>query len=177
VVDSNGGDSSDHSKKLSGLSDLHLARHRIGLQSGKYAGTPVCMVHPRSKVCENKNNNHRRRRSRRRRRRRRYIHGDLGGSGGRGGGGGDGGALTYSAACSAAVLNVWSRPLLCLAQFNVYWDYALALLCLYVAVAVPFRVGFQVELCPTHFQWWWDIGVDCVFITDIVLNFRTGEWV
>ena len=51
----------------------------------------------------------------------------------------------------------------------------LALLCIYVAISVPFRVGFQIELCPAHFFFWFEMFVDVVFATDILLNFRTGK--
>ena len=58
--------------------------------------------------------------------------------------------------------------------FNTFWDYVLSLLCIYVAITIPFRIGFQVELCPEDAWWWLELTVDCAFATDVVLNFRTG---
>jgi hypothetical protein len=58
--------------------------------------------------------------------------------------------------------------------FNVFWDYTLAILCVYVAISIPFRIGFQVELCPDDTAWWVELCADLVFTVDIVLNFRTG---
>lgn len=58
--------------------------------------------------------------------------------------------------------------------FNTFWDYILAILCIYVAISIPFRIGFQVELCPADTGWWVELTVDLLFALDIVLNFRTG---
>lgn len=58
--------------------------------------------------------------------------------------------------------------------FNTFWDYVLAILCAYVAISIPFRIGFQVELCPDDTAWWVELCTDLIFAVDIVLNFRTG---
>ena len=58
--------------------------------------------------------------------------------------------------------------------FNAFWDYILAILCVYVAISIPFRIGFQVELCPDDATWWVELCTDLVFTVDIGLNFRTG---
>ena len=58
--------------------------------------------------------------------------------------------------------------------FNGLWDMWVVLLCLYTAIAVPFRIGFQIDLCPEDSLWWFELLVDTIFVVDIVLQFRTG---
>jgi hypothetical protein len=58
--------------------------------------------------------------------------------------------------------------------FNGLWDMWVVLLCLYTAIAVPFRIGFQIDLCPEDSFWWLELLIDVIFVVDIVLNFRTG---
>jgi len=57
-------------------------------------------------------------------------------------------------------------------KFRMYWDIGvIAPLLVYFAVIMPFRLCFA---APTPK---WEIGVDVIFIADIVLSFRTGYFV
>ena len=58
-------------------------------------------------------------------------------------------------------------------KFKRRWDVVLALLCIYVAMFVPYRVGFQIELCPGDLDWLIEAFVDAFFMADIFLTFRT----
>jgi len=33
-------------------------------------------------------------------------------------------------------------------RFKHWWDGMLVVLCLYVSLVVPYRIGFQIEMCP-----------------------------
>jgi len=52
------------------------------------------------------------------------------------------------------------------------WDLATLFLLLYIAVATPFQIGFSVD--ATGFWFYLEKVVDVFFITDLMLNFRTG---
>jgi hypothetical protein len=54
------------------------------------------------------------------------------------------------------------------------WDMVQVFALLYVALLVPFRTGFGIDLEPFHFEWWLELVVDLYFIADIALNFRTS---
>ena len=59
-------------------------------------------------------------------------------------------------------------------QFRLGWDLSQILMLFYVAVAVPYRIGFQQE-APLHsVAFWWEVVVDVYFWIDIVINFRTA---
>ena len=58
--------------------------------------------------------------------------------------------------------------------FNAAWNIILAVFCIYVALVVPLRIGFQIELCPNDWAWWIELVVDLTFAMDVALNFRTG---
>jgi len=55
---------------------------------------------------------------------------------------------------------------------KVIWDIWIALLILYSIIAIPFRIGFQIQsnLDSKIF----DYIVDCFFCIDIILNFNTA---
>ena len=58
-------------------------------------------------------------------------------------------------------------------KFKHRWDIIVTLLCLYVALFVPYRIGFQIEMCPGHFDWFVELITDIVFMADIALTFCT----
>jgi hypothetical protein len=58
--------------------------------------------------------------------------------------------------------------------FRQIWDALQVFLLLYVAMAVPLRFCFEVELEFPEFGWFFELFSDIYFVTDIVLNFRTG---
>ena len=58
--------------------------------------------------------------------------------------------------------------------FSHSWHWIVGVLCIYVALAIPFRIGFQVELCPDSYVFWVEVVIDAFFTIDILLNFRTG---
>ena len=44
----------------------------------------------------------------------------------------------------------------------------------YVAIALPFHIGFNTTLKPGTVLWFWENLIDLLFMADVVLNFRTG---
>lgn len=52
------------------------------------------------------------------------------------------------------------------------WDLVTLFLLLYIAIATPFQIGFSVD--ATGFVFYLEKLVDVFFITDLMLNFRTG---
>ncbi len=58
-------------------------------------------------------------------------------------------------------------------KFKRRWDLVLTVLCIYIAMFVPYRVGFQIELCPGDLDWSIEAFVDAFFVLDIILTFRT----
>lgn len=59
-------------------------------------------------------------------------------------------------------------------KFRRRWDFVQMFLLSYVAFAVPYRLGFHhpVELWSGWF--WFDACVDCYFLSDILISFRTA---
>ena len=55
-------------------------------------------------------------------------------------------------------------------NLRVRWDTFQVLALFYVALLVPLRVGFALELVQFSFQWWLELLVDIYFIADIFLN-------
>jgi Ca2+-binding EF-hand superfamily protein len=54
------------------------------------------------------------------------------------------------------------------------WDVAQVVLLTYVALAVPYRMGFQKDV-PFNTSWFWvEVVVDVYFMLDILINFRTA---
>jgi hypothetical protein len=60
--------------------------------------------------------------------------------------------------------------------FRTRWDLCFALLLVYVAVAVPYRIIAAIDPAPWEFAFVFDVFVDIFFIVDIGLNFRTAVW-
>eukprot|EP01046_Picozoa_sp_COSAG06_P085019 COSAG06_NODE_31761_length_516_cov_0.726619_2_plen_108_part_01 len=58
--------------------------------------------------------------------------------------------------------------------FRLTWNIVQAVILIYVAVVVPFRIGFDINLEPFTGGWWFEAGVDLFFILDMGLNFFTG---
>eukprot|EP01046_Picozoa_sp_COSAG06_P031131 COSAG06_NODE_3005_length_5969_cov_6.252300_2_plen_643_part_00 len=58
--------------------------------------------------------------------------------------------------------------------FRTCWDVGIVVLLLYVAVLIPVRIGFFIEVEPGDVGFAMDVFVDMVFVLDILLNFRTG---
>lgn len=59
-------------------------------------------------------------------------------------------------------------------NFSAVWDLAQVALLLYVAITVPLRAGFDLEVELASFSFFVDMLIDIYFITDICLNFRTA---
>ena len=76
-------------------------------------------------------------------------------------------------------------------RFRTSWNICLAFFIIYCGIAVPFEIAFEVDMvnamcgvgeerllredCPSYLQWFWlNFLVDLWFISDIVINFRTG---
>ncbi len=59
-------------------------------------------------------------------------------------------------------------------SFRKRWDVVQVLALFYVAVLVPLRTGFGIELDPGTVGWWIELVVDAYFILDLCLNFVTS---
>jgi hypothetical protein len=62
-------------------------------------------------------------------------------------------------------------------NLRVRWDTFQVLALFYVALLVPLRVGFALELVLFSFEWWVELLVDVYFIADIFLNCTTVPWI
>lgn len=51
-------------------------------------------------------------------------------------------------------------------RFRMTWNIVQSLILMYVAVVVPFRIGFDVTLTPFTSAWWFEAAVDMFFIVD-----------
>ena len=59
-------------------------------------------------------------------------------------------------------------------KFRKLWDVAQVVLLIYVAIAVPYRMGFEIDV-PWNTTWFWiELCVDVYFMFDILINFRTA---
>eukprot|EP01047_Picozoa_sp_COSAG01_P005133 COSAG01_NODE_173_length_23099_cov_37.564783_5_plen_119_part_00 len=57
------------------------------------------------------------------------------------------------------------------------WDqWVIGPLCVYVAIVVPLRLGFSIDICPGDVEFVIDFLVDMLFIVDIFLQLRTGYY-
>ena len=54
------------------------------------------------------------------------------------------------------------------------WDIMQVFLLCYVALVVPYRIGFSDDAEISSFWFWFDVLVDLYFLCDIILSFRTG---
>ena len=61
-------------------------------------------------------------------------------------------------------------------KFRKTWDFVQSFLLVYVAVMVPLRMGFSMEVEGGSAGWTVELIVDLYFIADIVFNFRTGTY-
>ena len=59
-------------------------------------------------------------------------------------------------------------------KLRLYWDLVQVLLLGYVAIAVPYRTCFDINVDTNSPWFWFEVGLDVYFAVDIVLNFRTG---
>ena len=60
-------------------------------------------------------------------------------------------------------------------SFRKKWDVAQILLLAYVAMSVPYRLGFDENVELWSFPWFWvDLCVDIYFITDLFVSMRTA---
>jgi CRP-like cAMP-binding protein len=58
------------------------------------------------------------------------------------------------------------------ALVKIIWDVGMLILVVFFAFAVPYRIGFDVELSPSEEAF--DVAADILFIGDIILSFRTA---
>lgn len=61
-------------------------------------------------------------------------------------------------------------------HFRHAWDLVQIFMLCYVALVVPFRIGFDEEAQPSDRIFWWEVVVDLYFWLDILMNFRTGHY-
>ena len=61
-------------------------------------------------------------------------------------------------------------------NFHVAWDALQVVALLFTAIFVPLRIALEIELEPDTFQFWGDVLIDSVFVTDIFINFRTAYY-
>ena len=86
-------------------------------------------------------------------------------------------AINRAAAAKGRCCSCWLHDLPVLdpdSRSRLRWDMAQVVALLYVALTVPIRTGFNQDLRPLDTGWWVELVVDCYFILDIVVNFRTG---
>ena len=61
-------------------------------------------------------------------------------------------------------------------HFRQQWDLVQVPLLTYVAIIIPYRIGFSHDTEPGDIGFVLDVFIDIFFITDIYLNFRTAVW-
>lgn len=61
-------------------------------------------------------------------------------------------------------------------EFRHRWDLMQVPLLIYVAIAIPYRIGFSHDTHPWEVFFVFDIFVDLFFIVDIAVSFRTAVW-
>lgn len=59
-------------------------------------------------------------------------------------------------------------------SFRGNWDLVQAVLLMYIAVCLPYRLGFDDNVVLWSFWFFFDLAVDIYFIADLFLNFRTA---
>ena len=59
----------------------------------------------------------------------------------------------------------------CDGPFKIVWDFFCMALIFYEIIAIPFSISFDVDLSDVF-----DIIVNLIFVTDIVLNFNTSYY-
>eukprot|EP01052_Picozoa_sp_SAG31_P031834 SAG31_NODE_3420_length_4297_cov_4.123294_4_plen_306_part_00 len=61
-------------------------------------------------------------------------------------------------------------------SFRRTWDLVQAILLIYIAIVVPFRLGFDQPTKPWQVSFVLDILIDIYFWTDLIMNFRTAVY-
>jgi Ca2+-binding EF-hand superfamily protein len=61
-----------------------------------------------------------------------------------------------------------------MSAFRVVWDLLQVFLLLYLLIVLPVRLSFGIDVPFNSFGFWFDVGVDVYFLSDIFVNFRTG---
>ena len=61
-------------------------------------------------------------------------------------------------------------------RFTRVWDLVQLVCIVYIAVAIPWRLGFNIAVPISSVTFWWDVLVDVHFIADTVLNFRLAYY-
>ena len=59
-------------------------------------------------------------------------------------------------------------------EFRTRWDIGIAFCLAYNAIAIPYRICFDVIATTDEGIFWFDRCVDLVFIIDVIINFYTG---
>eukprot|EP01051_Picozoa_sp_SAG22_P020972 SAG22_NODE_4439_length_1268_cov_3.111206_1_plen_290_part_10 len=59
-------------------------------------------------------------------------------------------------------------------KFRVGWDVLQAAALLYLAVTVPLRMSFDIQICSDNPVFWFEAVIDLMFVVDIFLNFSTA---
>ena len=54
------------------------------------------------------------------------------------------------------------------------WDLIMLPFFFIIAIAVPYRIGFDIDVPVGSFGFWVDVLIDLYFATDIFVNFRTA---
>lgn len=55
-------------------------------------------------------------------------------------------------------------------RFRRIWEGLIVILLMYIMIAVPIRVGFDVSITSEHPIFYFDIVIDLIFLTDVILN-------
>ena len=58
--------------------------------------------------------------------------------------------------------------------FRGNWDMVQAALLIYIAISLPYRLGFDDNTVVGSFWFCFDVGLDIYFLIDLFLNFRTA---
>ena len=58
-------------------------------------------------------------------------------------------------------------------KFRKVWDVVQVVLLVYVAIMVPYRTGFQIDIATLSTAFWFEVGVDIYLMFDILINFRS----
>ena len=59
-------------------------------------------------------------------------------------------------------------------NFRANWDISSAVALGYIAVTLPYRLGFDDNVQLWSFWFWFDLAIDVFFISDLCLNFKTA---
>jgi hypothetical protein len=59
-------------------------------------------------------------------------------------------------------------------KFRGNWDLAQAIFLMYIAISLPYRLGFKDGVILWSFWFWFDLAIDVYFLLDLFVNFRTA---